>query len=130
MTRYFLQVWIYADCRLLGPASVHGSNKSCSLLCYQRRSMNELAARTVNRERIRTLPRRAHRVLRASLSSFRCISGISLRAMQAGGAQCVLTNRLASSAVKRPVISAPISPWKRRMASRINRPKTPSAPPL
>jgi hypothetical protein len=33
--------------------------------------------------------------------------------------QCVLTNRLASSAVNWPVISAPMPRWKRRMASRV-----------
>jgi hypothetical protein len=48
----------------------------------------------------------------------------------ASGYQCVLTKRLASSAVKRPVILAPMPCWKRRMAARVNGPKTPSAGPL
>lgn len=42
------------------------------------------------------------------------------------GNQCVLIKRVASSAVRWPVASAPISFWKRRMASRVNRPKIPS----
>ena len=48
---------------------------------------------------------------------------------RASGYQCVLTNRLASSAVKRPVLVAPISLWKRRIAARVNGPKIPSACP-
>lgn len=42
------------------------------------------------------------------------------------GNQCVLIKRVACSAVRWPVASAPISFWKRRMASRVNRPKIPS----
>jgi hypothetical protein len=42
----------------------------------------------------------------------------------------LVTRRLASSAVARPVTSAPISCWKRRIAARVRGPKIPSTGPL